>query len=208
MTNENTQGNIEEGRKLEITEEARSVENQSRESAAGISAETIERFWKKVNKNGPTQPHMSSQCWEWMAAKCKGYGSFAVRRKTFVAHRISFVLSGGILMDGNLACHRCDNPSCVRPDHIFSGTHADNSLDRAEKGRTAKGHRSGALKHPERRPRGEMHGKSKLTEEKVIQIRSRYAAGGISKRALAVDFGVTNTSILSVIARKTWTHVL
>ena len=92
MNNENTQGNIEERRKLQITQEAGSVENQSRESAAGISAETLERFWRKVNKNGPTQPHMQTPCWEWVAGKLSnGYGSFSIGRKTYRAHRISFL---------------------------------------------------------------------------------------------------------------------
>ncbi len=93
------------------------------------------RFWKKVLK--------TDDCWLWLGARDRrGYGYFSVgpaaTRRTFCAHRIAVALNGRIPGDDQMVCHHCDNPQCVRPDHLFLGTHSDNMQDMHAKGRGRK----------------------------------------------------------------------
>ena len=86
------------------------------------------RFWKKVNK--------TSTCWEWTAHKLyNGYGRFNIYGKTDYTHRISWQFATGKYPTGEQVLHTCDNPACVRPDHLFLGTEKDNMADRNKKGR-------------------------------------------------------------------------
>ena len=89
----------------------------------------LERFFKMVSK--------TATCWVWVGSKVRGYGTFYVcgvghRR----AHRWIFEQVRGDILPGNVICHRCDNPSCVNPDHLFQGTQADNLRDMVAKGRS------------------------------------------------------------------------
>jgi HNH endonuclease len=89
-----------------------------------------ERFWAKVAKG--------DGCWEWQAGKDKnGYGQFTVYppRRTLRAHRVAYEMEVGPIPDGLMVLHRCDNPSCVRPDHLFTGDAKANSEDMLSKGR-------------------------------------------------------------------------
>ncbi len=173
------------------------------------------RFWAKVNKNGPTQPHMESPCWEWTAHRAKhGYGMFRLGVKLILAHRIVWVLSyGSIPHDGSAhgicVCHKCDNRGCMNPEHLFLGTNADNMRDRDSKGRGKLPCGGGyyARLYPERVPRGETNGMSKLTVAKVIEIRSIHAAGGITLKELGARFGVPFNTVGDIVKRRTWTHV-
>lgn len=93
--------------------------------------DTAERFWAKVDK--------SNGCWLWRAARNRGgYGIFENGRRTLYAHRYALELNGTPVPDGLFALHRCDNPPCVRPDHLFVGSLADNVADMVQKGRQAR----------------------------------------------------------------------
>lgn len=100
-----------------------------------------ERFWTKVNKDGPfpeNLPRENGQCWVWVAARDKhGYGRFGIKDKVKLSHRVAWETLVGPVPDNLWVLHHCDYPSCVRPDHLFLGTAADNSADMVKKGRVA-----------------------------------------------------------------------
>lgn len=97
-----------------------------------------ERFWAKVNKATGLGP--DGECWEWTGHLMKfGYGVVRADGKVRKAHRVSYALNNGPVPDDMMVCHRCDNPSCVRPDHLFLGTQQDNMDDRMAKGRYRRG---------------------------------------------------------------------
>ena len=100
-----------------------------------------DRFWRKVDKNGPVVRLGLGRCWIWTGAYSRlpdgrrGYGSISVHDKTVKCHRFAWKLTHGEIPAGLFVCHRCDNPRCVRPDHLFVGTAKDNIHDAVRKGR-------------------------------------------------------------------------
>jgi hypothetical protein len=89
---------------------------------------TEERFWSNVEK--------TDDCWIWKGyEKSCGYGGMRAYGKNWFAHRLSYTLNIGEIPEGMYVCHKCDNPICVRPDHLFLGTHKDNMADCKAKGR-------------------------------------------------------------------------
>lgn len=112
------------------------------------------------------------------------------------AHRFSYVLHFGEIPEGLIVCHRCDNPPCVNPRHLFLGTYKDNTQDCIRKGRDSH-------HNP---PKGERQHLAKLTEANVREIRAEYAAG-ISIKELTAKYGLVKSSMTSVVKRQTWKHV-
>lgn len=155
-----------------------------------------DRFWAKVNKDGPIVRPDLGPCWIWTGCICKptGYGLLNVDGRAQTAHHISLELAIGPLPDGTFACHACDNRPCVRPDHLFPGTAGDNSRDMSRKGR-----------HKGPRMLGSAHPNAKLTEAAVIDIRRR-VAGGESASSLGREFGVTPQAISSAV-KFGWKHI-
>lgn len=151
------------------------------------------RFWARVDKSGG--------CWIWTGARSGGYGTMRIGGRMAKAHRVSFELGRGPVPSGALVCHRCDNPPCVNPDHLFLGTIADNNRDRQQKGRSKNLFRSDAS-HPARRRSGSGHWCAKLSDEDVRSIRSRVACGE-SQTAVAASFSV-NAATVSRIVRREW----
>lgn len=158
-----------------------------------------ERFWPRVQK--------SSGCWEWLGSRFKnGYGRLMVNKKRVKAHRVAFELLNGPIPAGRLVCHTCDNPTCVRPDHLFLGTNATNSADMVRKGRqaTRANGRHVSVKAPERVPRGPQGPRIRLTPEQVREIRTRYASGGTTQRALGAEYGVSRSTVNALVRRISW----
>ena len=162
-------------------------------------ADAADRFWQKVSRG--------DGCWLWMAGKNRqGYGKFVVGGKTIGAHRIAYRLEHGSMPD-SLVLHHCDNPQCVRPDHLFTGTPADNMADKVVKGRQARGAKlSAALLGKVKALRGSDCHQAKLTEADIPHLRAMHAAGdGLS--VIAARFSVSKQAVLNAARRKTWRHV-
>jgi len=159
----------------------------------------IEKFWEKVNKNGRQMPHVLhlGNCWEWKAGKfVSGHGQwennfFPERR----SHRVSWFIHFGEIPSDIFVCHKCDNPACVRPDHLFLGTALDNIKDMDLKGRRKTVAR-----------KGELCGMSKLTEHDVLEIREMIKNGN-TQWCVANHFGIKQSTVWSIKERKTWTHI-
>lgn len=118
-----------------------------------------------------------------------GYGRFGSK----YAHRVAYALTYGVEPEEMDVLHRCDNPPCIRPDHLFLGTAVTNAEDMVAKRRHA------AARHPEHVARGEGHGNSKLTDDQVREIRKLNASGEFSQRQLAAMFGVTQPTIGTIV---------
>ena len=188
-----------------------------------ITSEQQENFWRKVDKNGPTEKHMETPCWLWTASTDrKGYGQVNINRNLYRSHRIAYTLVNGPLQDTSQhLCHRCDIPLCVNPNHLFLGNNFENSMDRVAKGRSACGDRHGSKTHPERVARGNRHGSvkypekvtrgelnpmSKITANAVAEIRKLHLEGK-SHKWLSEKYKLATTSISRIITRKRWAHI-
>jgi hypothetical protein len=106
------------------------------------------------------------------------------------------------LTTDDVVCHHCDNPRCFEPAHLFLGTREINMADMHAKGRRVIGGWFAS-----RPMRGEEHIFAKLTEEQVLAIRHRYRRRIVTQRALATEYGVTQTLVGMIIRRKIWTHI-
>ena len=149
---------------------------------------TKERITERViiNENG---------CWEWTGASIPaGYGFIASNRKMYYTHRVAYELWNGPIGEKMSVCHRCDNPCCCNPEHLFVGTAQDNALDMVRKGRC-------------KNKKGEEHWNAIMTVEKVIEIK-RLIKQGIRGNEIAKMFGVSQQVISAIKLGKCWTHVL
>jgi hypothetical protein len=152
-----------------------------------------DQFWLRVDKNGPTVRHELGPCWVWMGRPDKdGYGTTKIGvhgRIPRRAHRQSWLFTHGEDLPSDvLVCHRCDNPPCVRPDHLFKGTQKDNVADRDAKGRT---------------PR---NGLRKLSDEDVREIR-RLRGDGMRIAHISKRFSIAKGSIANVVYGKSYRDV-
>lgn len=164
-------------------------------------------FWSKVRKG--------QGCWEWVAGKTKsGYGQLQARKiqkQPMLAHRVSWQIEHGPIAGGLHVLHRCDNPACVRPSHLFLGTQVDNNDDRDKKGRVASGDRNGSRTKRSRNPfvvnggsglRGASHPMARLSDDEVAKLRSDYASGLHKKAELARRYKISATHVGRLVGEK------
>jgi len=164
--------NGKKGRQIEVAKETRGIGPESGEGIGVIATKAAERFWRKVNSTGG-----ENACWPWTGAKDScGYGGVSINYKNHGAHRLAFALSLGEIPKGLCVLHRCDNPSCCNPAHLFLGTHYENIMDKMKKGRGSRPLRRGQFIR-------------KLTDEDVREIRKR-RANGENCSSIASSFGV------------------
>lgn len=165
----------------------------SRKRIVYVMPSLNERFWSKVRRTD------ANSCWNWTAGLSKdGYGKLSIGRENTGAraHRVAWAITFGPIPTGLHVLHRCDNPKCCNPRHLFLGTNDDNVRDRNLKGR----HRTCG-------PRGaSFNARRKLTEANVRAIRARLEAGDEPK-AIAPEFGVTQQNIIAIKNRRTWVYL-
>jgi hypothetical protein len=139
-------------------------------------------------------------CIEWPFTRVPGprpYGQVQYQQRLWLTHRLSFTLHSGPIPEGMQVCHRCDNPPCVNPNHLFLGTRRDNMQDSVSKGRNFV-------------PRGNSNKKSKLTEDDIRYIRENHVPMTRNKgpKPLAMKFGVSVGTIVCIVRRQAWKHIL
>lgn len=150
-----------------------------------IESDIESRFWRSVEK--------TDSCWNWIGQLTdKGYGYIRAGNE-HLAHRVSWQLHNGKIPEGLNILHHCDHPVCVRPDHLYAGTHQDNMRDMVVRNRAAK-------------RKGEVHHNAKLTEQDVLTIR-RLRAEGLRPRHIAAQFGIKSDTVYQIVKRNCWKHI-
>ena len=146
-----------------------------------------QRFWKYVDKKS------NDKCWNWTGCCDKdGYGHIGVNGKLIRSHRFSWILKNGTVPDEIYVLHKCDNPKCVNPSHLFLGTQQDNIKDKIYKNRQAK---------------GEKNGSSKLTVNQVKQIRHLCREGQLTQVKIGKIFHINQTTVSRICTIKNWRHI-
>lgn len=144
----------------------------------------LTRFWSKVDTFG--------DCWEWKAGRMRdGYGRFSINGITFPAHRIAYCIYNSADPGALLVCHKCDNPGCVNPSHLFVGAPIDNALDKIEKGRD-----NPAV--------GERGSNAAMTDVSAHVARDMYATWKYTCRDIAIHFGVDRITIQRIVTGRTY----
>jgi hypothetical protein len=149
---------------------------------------TSARFWSKVIKRS------NEECWGWTACKMKdGYGRFLFNGKVKGAHQVSWILTYGLLPKGKSILHRCDNPECTNPLHLFAGTQKDNMRDCSSKKRIS-------IRIGEKNPL------AKLTKEKIYEM-AELKKQGLTYQGISERYNVSLPTAQRALTGKTWSHL-
>lgn len=161
------------------------ISPEIRAAACRRNGSMQDRFWRKIFK--------TDNCWFWIGGSNEHrYGVFWFRNRLHKAHRVSWIIHNGEIPDGMDILHKCDNPPCVRPDHLFVGDAKINGLDAASKHRT---------------PQGERHWNSKLTAEQVLEIRANYVKWAKNQSAVAAKYGISVITLRNIVYNRHWRHL-
>ncbi len=160
-------------------------------------------FWSTLNKDGPLPDQQKEyykgleKCWVWVfGVTGNGYGGLIFEGKRTTAHRVAWILAHGNIPEGLCVLHKCDNPLCCNPDHLFLGTRTDNSIDKESKGR---GNHINT-------PKGEKHGMSRLSESDILRIRELRRSGLQYKQIASLE-GIGWSHVKKIARRDVWRHV-
>ena len=176
---------------------------------ADIQTKDVKRFWSHVDIRG------IEDCWEWKLNPRRlrgGYGQIKINGKKFITHRIAYALTYGCIANGLLVCHRCDNPPCCNPKHLFAGTSSDNTRDALAKGRMrfkpcdSSVFNIGQWRAKNMDFRGSSHPGAKLNESKVRDIK-KCLLRGVTGVEIAKRFGCSVYTVSNIKLGKQWTHV-
>lgn len=155
----------------------------------------LKKFWSRVQRGN------NEDCWLWTGSLGgAGYGQFLLFKRTLLAHRVSYILhSKKIIEFGMYACHKCDKPSCVNPNHIFLGTQKDNMSDCSKKNRTNKSYLTIYFA-------GENGPNSKLTNQNVIKIRELLNKG-CKQIEISSLFNISQPNVSDIKRRNTYKNI-
>lgn len=159
---------------------------------------TPESFWARAS--------IGDGCWEYRGRLNRyGYGTIRYRGVQQSTHRLAWTLARGSIPAGSCVLHHCDNPRCVRPSHLFLGSHADNMADKCAKGRAARG--ASVHRHrPPPPPVGERNPRAKLTWTAVAAI-GEAIRGGATRAQVGRRFGVAPSTISRIATKKAWRRI-
>lgn len=180
------------------------IKGKPPKGASSFSKETKDWIWSKINRGS------DSECWPCYTANNEfGYPRLRVFGALFKGHRLVYEMEFGEIPDGMLVCHKCDNPPCCNPNHMFIGSPKDNMSDASKKGRLATGDRHGSKpgrkkkenfkvdKHT--RTTGEMASGSKFKDSTVLEVYEKYKRGGISQAQLAKDYNMSASHVWGIV---------
>jgi hypothetical protein len=166
-------------------------------SITDIPVKTQGKFWGYADIASP------DECWEWMRSKTPlGYGRLNIRGRVIYAHRISYIMTKNPIPDGLCVLHRCDNPGCINPFHLFLGTKKDNTRDMI----TKKRHPNMCFPKPKQKYRSKWLPGSRakrLTIVQVLEIREAFIPNENVKE-LAEKYKVTTVTIHGIVSRRSW----
>lgn len=147
-----------------------------------LEKEQVSKFWKYVEK--------TNYCWNWKGGvNTQGYGKMRLSDKIFSSHRLSYIIHNGKIPKGKHILHHCDNPICVNPKHLYTGTHQQNMKDRTKRNNYNKGQNNWG---------------SNLTWEVVGIIRELNDRPDLTQKVLAEEFLVSQNTISSIVNYKSW----
>lgn len=159
-----------------------------------LSEKEKRKFWNHVDKRGP------DECWPWLVnISRKGYGVAWIRDTRFIASRLSWFIHAGSDPGNLLVCHRCDNPPCVNPSHLYLGTIAENLADASKRGLYPTGDNHYRRAKPHLVARGEQHPSCKLSDVDIESIKAMYSSGRYSHRQIATLHHVAKVTIGRVL---------